>query len=165
MNETVADSRMNQVWNTRRARYVLPIAVLLVLLATFFAYRAWTARQPTSTAAVSALISATELEERYGVGVRLIGVTAAGGLIDFRLQILDAEKAKGLLEDTARTPSLWIEASDTTLAASPDMHANLKLEDGGIVFLLLPNAGNAVKPGTPVIVQFGDIRLEPIAAQ
>ncbi len=146
-------------------RYLILLAILLVLTVSFFAYRTWSTRQVVTTKLSTPLISQSTLEEQYGLRVWLIGVTAAGGLIDFRLKILDEEKAKQLLEDPARTPSLWIEASDTTLMAPQDMRQNIKLEDGGIVFFLLPNTGNAVKPGTPVTVLFGDLRLEPIIAQ
>ena len=145
--------------------YVLPAVILLVLAGAFLAYRAWTSREATSTPAVSEFIAAPELEERYGLRVRLVGVTAEGGLVDFRLKIVDADKAKQLLEDPARTPGLWIEDSGTTLNAPQEMRENLKLEDGGIVFFLLPNVGNAVKPGTPVTVTFGDLSLEPMPAQ
>ena len=151
-----------QAERPRWIRYLIVVALLLVLVIVFFAYRAWSTN---GTPSDGQLLSQAALEEQYGLRVNLVAVTAAGGLIDFRLQIMDAEKAQGLLEDTARTPSLWIEENDTTLLAAPDMHANLKLEDGGLVFFLLPNARNAVKPGTPVTVQFGDLRIEPIPAQ
>ena len=154
-----------QAERPRWIMYLIPVALLLGLTLAFFAYRAWSASGTTSSPPGTQLISQAALEEQYGLRVHLIGVTAAGGLIDFRLQIMDAEKAQGLLEDTARTPSLWIEENDTTLVAVPEMLANLKLEDGELVFFLLPNARNAVKPGTPVTVQFGDLRIEPIPAQ
>jgi len=123
---------------------------------------------PAGGRAATALtvIPAGELEEQYGVRVNLVAVTAAGGLVDVRLKVVDAEKARQLLKDAASYPALVVSGSDAVLTAPEESRTQeLKLENGGLIMLLFPNTGNAVKPGANVAVLFGDIRLEPVVAK
>ncbi|MCA9873223.1 MAG: hypothetical protein KC441_06200 [Anaerolineales bacterium] len=108
-------------------------------------------------------ISAQTLSDEYGLRVNLVAVTAVGGLVDLRLKVLDAEKAKRLLQDTGDAPILYVGEKGTVLTAPQDNIFDLLngLEDGGNIFLVYPNTGNAARAGMPVTVQFGDIRLEP----
>jgi len=157
----------------RWGKYLIPAVVLVVVgLVGFFAYRGLNTRQaasvPPSTALISehTLISQSTLEEQYGLRVSLIAVTAAGGLVDLRLKILDAEKARHLLRGSTDFPALVVDGIAAVLTASGDSQAqDLKLEDGGNVFVLFPNTQNAVKAGTPVGIVFGRIWLEPIMAK
>jgi hypothetical protein len=121
--------------------------------------------QPAPEQALAQTISAPVLEQEYGLRVTLIGVTAAGGMVDLRLQVLDAEKARPLLTDPARLPSLIVPGDDVTLSNPGSADPDLPVEDGRVFFVLFPNSGSAVKPGTSVIVAFGDLRLEPMTAQ
>ena len=107
------------------------------------------------------------LADQYGIRVNLIAVTAAGGLVDFRLKILDAEKARLLLQESSDVPALLVANGEAVLTAPEDSTGQLlnSLVDDGNIFLMYPNVGSAIKPGMPVTVQFGEIRLEPIQAQ
>jgi len=123
---------------------------------------------PAGGRAATALtvIPAGELEEQYGVRVNLVAVTAAGGLVDVRLKVVDAEKAKQLLKDAASYPVLTVAGSDIILTAPEESRAQgLKPASGELIMLLFPNARNAVKPGTKVAITFGDIQLEPVVAR
>jgi hypothetical protein len=112
------------------------------------------------------LISQADLEEEYGLRINLVAVTAAGGLVDVRLKILDAEKASQLLQEGKNLPQLAVTGSDVVLTASEDiLPQGYQLENGGDLFLMYPNARNAVKSGTPVSIVFGELRLEPIPAK
>ena len=150
----------------RQNKYVLPVLVLLLLIAAgFFFLKVKSTKQP-SVQAPKTVISAQALEEHYGLRVNLIAVTAAGGMVDLRLKILDAEKAKALLQVKKNFPALYIADGDVTLKVSEDtISQEIKFEDDGNVFLLFPNAANVVKRGTPVTVLFGDTALEPIEAK
>jgi hypothetical protein len=166
MNESTASLGLAQPRSNRLFRYALPAALLVALVAGFFGYRAWTARPPASTPAASQVISAVELEERYGLRVNLVAVTAAGGLVDVRLKIVDGGKAKALLQDPNNFPALWVPDMDITLELSDEARSQeINFEDNGNIFLMFPNTRNAVKPGTPLTVMFGDLRLEPIIAK
>ncbi len=135
--------------------------VMLALVAAYIAWNAWSVRQ-TITGGV---ITTKMLEEQYGLQVRLIAVTAGGGMVDFRLKVLDAGKASQLLSDPERTPQLRVKGSGETLKAPP-VREEIPLEDGGVYFILFPNSGSAIQAGAEVIVHFGeDLQLEPIPAK
>jgi hypothetical protein len=124
-------------------------------------------QQPDLPQVAGDLISAQTLADQYGVRVNLIAITAAGGLVDFRLKILDAEKAKLLLQDSGDVPKLLVGDGLAVLTAPEDSTGQLlnSLADDGNVFLMYPNLQNVVKLGMPVTVQFGDIGLEPITVK
>lgn len=163
MAETIANPAAEQTgW---RKTLILGAIVLVLLLAAVFAYQAWRARQTGEAPPGSESLSVAELEEQYGLRVRLIGVTAGGGMIDFRLKILDAEKARQFLQDPASLPISMVTENGTELLAADVMDKDLIWEEGGILFILLPNSGGAVQPGMPVTIHFGGVQLEPISAQ
>lgn len=148
------------------ARYVFLIALVMVfLIGGFYVWQLIKEQAAKSLAPEVETISADTLEERYGLRVRLIAVTAGGGMIDFRLKIVDAEKAKQVLENPERIPSLFAVDKAVTLVAPSDLEQDIQLTDGGVFFILFGNSGGAVKPGSLVIVDFGDFQLEPIPAQ
>ena len=163
------DMTLSQLQSTksRRNRWLLGTALLiaaLALIALFIA--AQSANRAATTAAAANTISASVLEERYGLRVNLIAKTAAGGLVDVRLKVLDAAKAKALLSDPKNFPTLKVAGSDTVLATSEDMQLQaLQALDGGLVAILYSNRGSIVQPNAAVSVNFGDVQLEPIAAK
>ncbi|MCB9423087.1 MAG: hypothetical protein H6667_25025 [Ardenticatenaceae bacterium] len=167
MNEKLVDLKTMPTATTHPRRFA-PLAVilfgLLVVLGLVFAR---TNRQPANTQSSENLVSAQNLADEYGVRINLIAVTAAGGLVDFRLKILDATKAKLLLRDKSDAPILITGERNTALTAPEDSTSQLfnGLEDNGNVFLTFPNVGGVMKPGMLVTVQFGDVRLEPITVQ
>ena len=143
------------------------IALLLGLLVVAGFIITRTIQKSAAVQAPDQVISAQTLADQYGVQVNLIAVTAAGGLVDLRLKILDGEKAKLLFQDSGDVPSLRVGEGGTVLNAPEDSESQLfnSLEDDGNVFLMFPNVGHVTKPGTPVTVVFGDVGLEPIMAQ
>jgi hypothetical protein len=147
------------VMNPRLNKYILPALILFLLAATGLLYYSSAKAEMAS----KMVISQNELEEKYGLRLNLIGVTAGGGMVDLRLKIVDGDKARTLLQDKNNFPVLLVNKSQVSLSASEDVKSQqISLEDGASLFLLYPNAGNAVKQGTLVMVNFGDIALEPI---
>ena len=137
--------------------------ILVILGAGLSYYRAFT---QLPTIPVQTIISQQTLEEQYGVHVNLLAVTAAGGMIDLRLKIVDGEKAKALLKSKADFPALYVRDVDNTLKASADDQSQpYQLVDNANMFVLYPNAANAVKPGTAVNILFGDIAVEALEAK
>lgn len=137
---------------------------VLVLLAALSCCRSL-AQGPSEPQNAIEPLSADELESDFGLQVSLIGVTAGGGMIDFRLEVLDAEKAKKLLWDPARKPTLIAVKSGIELT-NPSMEENgPALADGDIIFALFPNSGSAIRPGDELRVAFGTLHLEPMPAQ
>lgn len=146
-------------------RYAVPVALLLALIVAFFGYRAWDAGRTESAESAANYLSANDLEESYGLGVRLIGVTGGGGMVDFRLKILDSDKARAFLQDPAHWPRLIVAESGEALLGTEELDEDVSWEEGGILFILFSNSDGAIQSGTPVIVEFGKVQLEPIIAQ
>ena len=111
-------------------------------------------------------ISVKTLEERYGIRLRLLAVTALGGMVDLRYMIMDQTKATDLAQYLGEI-ELVDDDSGVTLkmATGHGMHRNDRIEDGQLNFHFFANAGNAIKPGHPVTVVIGPVRLEAIDAQ
>jgi len=145
---------------------LLLIAIILVLLLAlglygYNAFRAFQSPQPGEVVT----ISQSDLEANYGLRVQLVAVTAAGGLVDLRLQFVDAEKAKAFLDDPANYPALSV-GNDLVLRTSQDAaEQDIQFENGKTIFLLYPNAQNIVKPGDPVNIVLGDLQVEAIQAK
>jgi hypothetical protein len=166
MDESTVQPRLVKLRAAQTSRYVLIAAILVLLLAgAFFGYRAWTARSAGSSETPLERISAGELEERYGLRVRLIGVTAGGGMVDFRLKIVDPAKARRFLEDPANLPRLVAAESGEALVGTQGMEDEIRWEEGEILFILFSNRNGAIRSGSPVLVEFGSLQLEPIPAQ
>jgi hypothetical protein len=95
----------------------------------------------------------------------MLGVTAAGGLVDLRLKVTDREKAQRLLADPANLPRLLPVRSERVLAPPHSATHGLSLRTDATSFLLYPNVGGAVRRGTRVAVAFGDVRIGPVVAR
>jgi len=94
--------------------------------------------------------------------VNLIAVTGAGGFVDVRLKIVDGEKARKLLDNKKNFPALFSEDGIVLNAPEDAKSQTIKFDDGGNLFIMYPNSGNAVKQGSAVSILFGDAALEPI---
>jgi hypothetical protein len=164
MDMTLSRPTSNKTQRGRWLKGTLLALAAIVIIALLIAYQL--ANRPSTAASAANVIPASLLEERYGLRVNLIGVTAAGGLVDLRLKVLDAEKAKALLNDPKNFPAIKVANNDITLAASEDSRSQaLQALEGGFMVILYPNRSNAIRPNSAVSVMFGDMQLEPIAAK
>lgn len=162
MNLTIPTSQTQRSPRRLWLRGALLIVVIGIILALLIAFQS--ASHPALSTPVN-VITAQTLEEHYGLRVNLIAATAAGGLVDVRLKVLDVDKAKALLSDPKNFPTLKVADSDITLATSEEMRLQaLEAVDGGLIVILYSNRGSAVHPNSAVAVQFGDMQLEPIVA-
>lgn len=141
-------------------RFVL-LAVIVVLVGVigggYLTARqaVWLPGQPATEAAV---------QEKYGIRITHIAVLADGGLIDFRFQVLDADKAAVLFELESR-PLLYVEATGQkvdSLYHPPHSHNFLP---GQSQYFIYNNHQGAIRSGSPVAVVLGDLRLEHIIAK
>jgi hypothetical protein len=157
---------------SRWRKAVLPITILLGLVALGLAYYGLVMR-PANLAANQAasqvaptLISTQALEERYGIRIRMVAVTALGGILDLRYKVIDKDKAAFLLSHDSAPPKLIDETSGKVFTTpSHGMKHNSNLENGNTYFHFIANAGNVIKPGALLSVQLGTVRVGPIVAQ
>ncbi len=150
----------------RPRRWRLWLAVAVAVLLVGLTGRVVLANRAADVRSGTEAVNAQEFAARTGVKVNLLGLTAGGGMIEFRYQVVDPDKASLLLHEADKRPVLVAEDTGSTLAmvSRPHIHrADLKL--GGTYFFLLANAHNAIKDGTPITVVIGDVRLEHVKAQ
>jgi hypothetical protein len=150
---------------SRRPRFIAIGLVVLLLVGGATAKALWSEGETDFLAGTTA-VTAEGMAAQYGINVTLIGVTAAGGLIDFRYQVVDPVKADPIVHELDLLPKLIVEDSGTALTFSSLPHGhNDELELGGSYFFLMGNTNNAIHPGSLVTVVIGEYRLEHLVAQ
>jgi hypothetical protein len=160
--EVIADLPEKRSHRTR----LIAIGLVLALLVGGAAAKALWPDGETDYLAGTTPVTAEGMAAQYGINVTLIGVTAAGGLIDFRYQVVDPVKADPMVHDLELLPKLIVEDSGAALTFSslPHKHSD-ELELGGSYFFLMGNSNNAIRPGSLVSVVIGEYRLEHLVAQ
>lgn len=149
----------------RRRLLLLVLLVTALVVGGVVAVRSATAGADDVRSGTTA-VSVQEFAAHTGVRVTLLGLVAQGGMIEFRYQVVDPDKAALLLHDDAKRPILVAEDSGATLAMLSRPHNHkADLKAGGTYFFLMPNTRNAVEDGTPVTVIVDDVRLEHLVAR
>lgn len=120
---------------------------------------------PASDEVMAAADPVRELEDRYGIRITLIGITAGGGMIDFRYKVVDADKATKWIKDSELMPHFENETSGIMLKHPGGMAHSPTLLPGRVYYMLYGNSGGALKPGDSIAVTFGDLRVGPVMAQ
>ncbi len=140
-------------------RYAIASVVVLVALAigAFFMLR----DDGVSNSAIdsSKVITEAQLADQYGVKINVLGLIANGGLIEFKFQVLDADKASALFGDVEDMPKLAVEGSSMVLESAKGMKHQLVLLDGATYFFLYTNVGNMVHDGSYVSFVMNGLRL------
>ena len=114
------------------------------------------------------LISQQELEEKYGLQVSLLGATAMNSIVDFRLKVLDADKASAILNEKHHdTLGLLIAGDENDIYHGGAHVASWRpcSRLAACTSRSFPIRATRSRSGTPVSVVFGELRLEPIVAQ
>ena len=110
------------------------------------------------------------LEDRWGVQIASIRVSAAGRMVDFRYRVIDPEKAV-VLGDRRVKPVLIDQTSGRKLGVpvAPKIgslrQTSEKLIAGRIYFVLFSNSEQLIKPGSKVTVVMGDFRAEDLKVE
>jgi len=155
-------------WPTRRLgigrqRFALAGgAAILLGLAVWMVAAQWS---PAASGQPTAAASKAAFEEVTGVRVLWVAVTAGGGMIDLRYQLLDTDKAR-VVHDRKRPPRLIHEGSGQVVSRPWMAHAHKRnLRVPVAYYQLLVNPGGVIKRGTLVTVAVGDARLEHVVVQ
>ena len=115
-----------------------------------------------SSGGLPAEIDQTAFEQQTGVRVVQVALSAAGGMIDLRYQVIDPDKAV-IVHDLESLPAIKDEASGVLLERQWMDHPherNMKM--GIIYYTLLVNTGGILKPGSRVSVILGGVPLEHV---
>lgn len=109
-------------------------------------------------------------EERWGIQVDGIKLSAAGYMLDFRYRVLDAEKASSVLNRRVK-PYLVVDASGAKLMVpnTPKLGLLRQVASGASPdrthFMLFANPGKAVQSGSKVTLVMGEMKVEDIAVE
>ncbi len=109
------------------------------------------------------------IEDRWGVKILPIRLTANDYMIDFRFEVIDADKARPLIAKDAK-PNLIDETSGAKLSV-PDtgklgsLRAKGKPIDNRTYFIIYSNPKGLVKKGSKVTVVIGDFKAENLVVE
>lgn len=102
------------------------------------------------------------IEDMYGIHITMLAVTAGGGVVDFRFQVTDPEKANFYMHgDFEELPVLLVEDSGTLIKPREHTH-HVDYEFGRTYYTIYRNPGGVVKTGSSVTVILGDLSLSNI---
>lgn len=146
-------------WGRRRWGVLAALVAVILLLA----WGPWRAHGDVRDG--TTVVDRDGLAARHGIDINLVAVTAAGGLVELRMQITDPDKANAVIHEPQDRPVLVAEDTGQTLAMSAPPHHKANLELGREYFFLLANAHNALRPGSEVTVVVDDVRLEHVEVQ
>lgn len=105
-------------------------------------------------------------EEATGVRLVRVAVTAGGGLIDLRYQVLDPDKALSV-HDKDKPPTVINEATGQIANQSwmPHHSGSKRLHTAVTYYDLLNNPKKIIARGKPVTVVIGGTRLEHVIVE
>ena len=138
------------------------------VLMTFLAAGSWAlAVEPTNTAARG---ESETLEQKWGMQVSSLHLSANGYMVDFRYKVVDPEKAATLGDPKAK-PYLVDQATGAKLVVprspkvGPLRQSATQLAAGKIYFALFSNPGKLVQKGNKVTVVIGDFKAENLVVE
>lgn len=109
------------------------------------------------------------IEERWGIEVTSLRLSANGHMLDYRYRVLDAEKANDLFKRQIK-PYLIHQRTGKVLAVpdtaklGPLRNSNIP-QKGRIYWMFFGNAGKIVHPGDRVTVVIGELRVEDLVVE
>ena len=120
----------------------------------------------------AAVSERTSVEDKWGIRIEGLRLTANGTMLDFRYRVIDPEKATPLVRPSIK-PHLIDQASGATLVVPTypklgPMRAVVRYgapKADRIYFVLFANSGGFVKTGNKVTVVIGDFRAENLVVQ
>lgn len=164
--------KQHDPWSGEQARHHHPgfgevlSALLLAAAATLCAISTADASET-----VDKPIQRSEIEDKLGVKIDGLRLTAAGYMLDFRYRLLDPAKAAPLLDRKIR-PYLLDEATGAQLGV-PDAPkvgqlrptSRNKVIAGRNYYMLFANPGRFMKSGSKVALVLGDLKIEHLTVQ
>lgn len=104
------------------------------------------------------------IEQTYGILVRRVSVTAGGGIVEVRYQLLDADRADVLHQDDVEYGEEFprILDGDVVLDTPTFHHHGGELVTGRELSILYPNVGGEVRAGDVVTIEIGDEQLTDV---
>lgn len=110
-------------------------------------------------------IPQTAFEDETGVRVIRVALTAGGGMLDLRYQIVDPDKAV-IVHDEENPPTIVDEVTGQAISRPWMDHSHdRELHHAVSYYELIMNVGGMIKRGSKVTIIIGDSRLEHVVVQ
>ncbi len=152
----------------RRPRISWPVvmAALVLIVGTVVGVRGFgssSASKSASSATGNVMPISAEIEAKYGIRFTLVAVTAGGGMIEIRYQVLDSDKASAV--HSAELAPIIVDSKGTKFA-DPGMvghtHVGKAKSPGTTDYILLSNARDGLKSGSMVTIEVGGLELRNV---
>lgn len=103
-------------------------------------------------------------EEAVGIRLVRVALTAGGGMLDLRYQVVDPDKAL-IVHDEEDPPTLIDEATGVAVRTPWHDHSTDFVHTGVHYYELIMNPDGVIRRGNTVTLVIGDARLEGIVVQ
>lgn len=110
-------------------------------------------------------IDAASLKEQWGIEIWQVSVTGIGGMIDFRMRVLDETKAAPILKNINKAPVLVSEKTGVSSQLVTAEDGKLTPEVGKVYIFFYGNPDRQFQSGDLITIIFGDVRLEHYVLQ
>lgn len=158
MNSILTRTELNRAGRLTRLTLLVVLALFLTAGVLVLVNQARTT--PVNQDGVEAAI-----EDRYGIRITMLAVTAGGGVVDFRFRVIDPEKANNYMHGPYNAlPVLIVEKDGTRIEPRPHTH-HVDYQFGRTYYTLYRNPGGAVESGTSVTVVLGDLLLNNVVVR
>ena len=104
----------------------------------------------------------TAIEEKYGIRITRVAVTADGGMVDLRYVILDPNKAQFVGTSPQTTPKLYPQTGKIVVSETAPMPHKEVLHAGITYFLLYHDTLGSIKSQSYITVMVGQLKLERV---
>ena len=143
--------------------------ILILWFIFMFTHVSWATAPEVQTEEPAAVKDQRAMEEKYGVLIKGVRLTAADHMIDFRYRIIDSEKAS-MLADRQTKPYLIDQATGTKLPVprtrlGPMRQTAVKPAADRDYIILFGNPNKLVKQGSRVTVVIGDFKVENLIVE
>jgi hypothetical protein len=109
------------------------------------------------------------LEQKWGITVRNVRLTAAGRMVDFRYRVVDPDKAWTLLQKERKAymvdQKTGKQLAVPTTKLGPLRQTAVKPTQNRDYIILFTNTGSIVKTGDKVTVVIGDFKAENLTVE
>jgi hypothetical protein len=138
---------------------LVPLLSVAAVLGFAAIHRSHAARASPRAAAAAAVPQSSAIEERFGIRITRLGLTANGGMLDLRFIVLEPEKAAQIGHSVLALPRLIAEDHHVQMNTAQLMLHLHYLRRGTSYYMLFRNDGNLLHQGDHVGVKIGGLVL------
>jgi hypothetical protein len=156
MNGILSRTQLNKPGRLTRITLLVSLVIFLAVAAMSSVFQSPTTNEQDRASAEAAI------EDQYGIHITMLAVTAGGGVVDFRFQVTDPEKANFYMHGDYEDLPVLIEEESGTLIKPREHTHHADYEFGRTYYQIYRNPGGVVKTGSSVTAILGDLRLSNI---